>query len=830
MKKFFPVFLILVVMGVATYFGVTKIIIPYANKLQYYHYIIVGAIVLLLVLLGVSVTVFFYRNKDKKIRQLSTRLKQWTNLSVHVNHAGDAVFRYLPIAILIYDNDLKIIWVNNYAKEVFREDLIDRPLSDLNLGLALYIKDKTNNNNVIEISGKFYHIEQRDDESIIYLFDATSEELTKQKYERKMRAVANITIDNLEMETKKLDMQESATIHGDILGEISEWASRFNGYLQEKDDDELILLVDQEHLRQMMEDKFSILDQVRERAAKSKVRVTLSIGVASGDVDYKELGRYAEQAIDLAKKRGGDQAVVNIIGEKISYYGAKSNALAKNDLLAARSNTLALKDFIEAAGVVYIMAHAKADADAIGACIGCLKLVLSSNKEAHVVMDYYKVDPTAQKMLQIIQNEEAELFEFFVNDDMIGEVPSDALLIVVDTQSPKIAMNESLIYKFKKVAVIDHHRSSDDGYSDPIFSYVEPYASSTVELITEMFQFYQKDGVKITPLEATLMLAGLVVDTNNFTFRTSTRTFEVASYLKDAGANMIEIRKMLREDLKFRVDLATHLKHSEIFMDKFAICTFDQDDIVQDRTILAKVAESLLDVDNVEAAFVIANYEEDTREGVAVSARSYGGDLGKNANEQINVQVVMEEMGGGGHLNSAATQISNTTINATKEKLMEILRRDYEKGEKLMKVILLEKVEGHGDKNEIVDVATGYGNFLISNKRAKLATDQAIQELQEELRQAKIAEEEQRKVFMQIKQDIEAKSVNIYIRVGVDGKLYGHVTTKQICEEFEAQTGIHIDKKKVYLPIEITQLGNYQAVVELNKDIKAQFDINVLEK
>lgn len=819
MRRLFLFLISLALLGTAGYFLASYVIIPNLDSFGIVEYVILASVVLSLILTVVFMILFFYRNKDKKIAWLSSRLKQWTNLSVHVNRAGDEVFRYLPIGIIVYDQEMKIKWVNNWAKTIFNEELIEKPLSELNLGLYNYVS-QDQSLNVVQVDNRYYEIIQKDDDKIIYLFDITEREIITQKYRDRTLAIGILSLDNIETETKKLDMQETAQIQSDFLGIISDWAAHYNGYLRNCDD-VLMLIIDQLNLEKVMAEKFNILDQIRETSRKYNLRITMSMGFACGDYSFKELGQLAQNSLDLAEKRGGDQVVVNIVGDKIQYFGAKTNALEKNDFLVARANTLSLKEQIESSKEIYIMGHNQADADALGAMIGTYRMAQTSNKQTKIIMDYYRLDSTCQKIYEKFKEEDPGLLEAFIHPDALNNVSPDALLIIVDTQSPKIVMSEPAMYLFRKIAVIDHHRANDEGFADTVFSYDEPYASSSVELISEMFQFYQKDGIKINAFEATVMLAGIVVDTNNFTYRCGARTFEAASNLKALGANMIEVRRWLRNDLEQQVKLNKYVQKCDIILDKFGICQFDDDDVVQDRTILAKVADTLLTIDNIEASFVLANYEEGDISGVAISARSL---------LDVNVQVLMEEMGGGGHLNGAAAQITDKTLSQVRDELETILKRDFEVGEEKMKIILLEDVKGHGVQNQVIDVASGYANYLIVSKKAVLATDEALAKVKEQMREKELNEANQKKMMLKIKEEIENKSTNIYVKVGADGKLFGRVTTKQICDEFEAQTGIHLDKRKVSLPAAITGLGVYTANVDLYKDVEASFEINILAK
>ena len=820
MKRLIPLFISIIAFTALIYFVYIYELRPEKVTLEAYDYVIYSLAILLPILIGVFMMSFFYRKKDKKIAWLKNRLEQWSNLSVHVNKAGDEVFSELTLGIMIYDEQYEVKWVNRFSKKIFNSELLEQKIADINSELKEKILAEESTF-IIEEEGRYYEVIHKIDSRILYLFDITKRVEIATQYEERTPAVGIVIIDNLEMETKGFDIQETVRLRGLYLGEISKWCERHNAYLKSYDDDSLVIALDKKSLLAMMQEKFEVLDKIRVISKENGIQITLSIGIACGDVSYEELGSHAQSAINLAEKRGGDQAVVNILGEKIQYFGAKSNALEKNNLSAARANTLALKEEVEKSSNIYIMGHMMADCDALGAMIGTLRMVLSSGKNVKVIIDYDRIDVTSQKLYNEIKTHETELFSYFVGSDQVTEITNDSLLLIVDTQSPKILMNDSLLLRFKRIAVIDHHRSSDDGFNDPVFSYVEPYASSTVELVSEMLSFYQKERIEISAFEATIMLAGIVVDTNNFTFRCGTRTFEAAATLREYGADMIEIRRMLRNELELQLSLAKYVQLSEIILDNFAITIVDENEIITDRTMLAKISEQLLNIEGMEAAFSIAHINDGQRDGVAVSARSY---------KSVNVQLIMEEMGGGGHLNSAATQIYGVTCEQVKEELITILKRDFEIGDEFMKVILLEDVKGRGNKNQVIDVAVGYGNYLISNKKGIIASDENLAKLKEQLLQEQLQAEEQKKMMQKIKEEIEEKCVNIYIKIGADGKLFGHVTTKQIVEEFEAQTGIRLDKRKVNLPVEITGLGVYIAVVDLHKEVKANLEINILEK
>jgi ribosomal protein L9 len=336
--------------------------------------------------------------------------------------------------------------------------------------------------------------------------------------------------------------------------------------------------------------------------------------------------------------------------------------------------------------------------------------------------------------------------------------------------------------------------------------------------------FYNSD-ITVSPLEASIMLAGIIVDTNNFTMRSGTRTFEAAATLRSMGADMIFVRRLLQEPIDSEKIIAEAITSAEVYGEKFGIVRMDEKLNITDRTLLAKISDRLLTINGVQASFTIGRIDENT---VGVSARSLGND--------INVQTIMESMGGGGHFNSAAVQIKNkegqnVTIKSVSDQLVEILRLEYvEGGGSIMKVILTQDVKGKGKKDEIIDVASGYGNYLISNKMAKPATEENLQIFEQQKAEKKKEAENKKKVLGKLRDEINGKAITIKLKVGSGGKNFGHITTKLVCDEFEAQTGIHLDRKKVELPGDINSIGIFTASVKLDTDIVANFDIKVEEK
>lgn len=812
LKKFIATLISLGITIVFTYFA-------YFNYNNATVFIVYLSLAIAFLICTVVLTMLVLNRKNvEKITWLENRLNVWNSISHHVSAAGDEAFTKLPIGIVVYDSNMEVKWANDYARKVFKDNLINSSLDSISEGFIDEINDGKEKMLISSYDLKFDVIHNVENK-ILYFFDVTHREETIQKYNDRITAFALIDIDNLEASLKRYDMQEQSNIRGQILGVISDWLQSHGCCLETLSSNQMFIVLDHEALDKMIADKFSVLNEVREISNKNHLKASMSMGVACFDVEASELITLAQNALELAEKRGGDQVVVNIQNQKIQYFGGNSNSLEKNTLVEARSQTMALREAIESSSNVLIMCHDLADCDAIGSMLAVWYLASSSTKDCKMVFDPKLADATVQKVFEKLKNHmDKSIIHAFVNKAQAKElIRPDTLLIMTDTQSPRLAMFPDILAQVNNVSVIDHHRASDAGYTQTVSYYVETSASSTVELVSEMFLFYNKT-FEIDPLIASVMLAGIVVDTNNFTYRTRTRTFEAASTLNTMGADMVLVRRLLRDSYEEERTLAEAMVNAFIFEKRFAIVAEPEDQFIPDRTTLAKISDKLLTIEGIAAAFTIGRIDKNL---IGISARSI----------DINVQIIMEELEGGGHFNAAATQMKGVTVSEARARLIDILKRDYiDLGDGKMKVILIEDVKGKGKKNDILEVANGYGNFLITNKLAIVASDDNLKKLAQEQEQARIENENRRNVLEKLKNEIQDKFISVYIKVGAEGKNFGHITTKYICEEFEAQTGIHLDKKKVELPAEINSVGIFTANVRLDKDIIATFEINVIEK
>lgn len=777
-----------------------------------------------------------------KINDLNIRLKKWTEISYHINKAGDEVFNSLPVGILIYDNDYISSWANHYIDDIFGFKVSESPSRLDKLSDDIYKNVlESKNQFTIEYDDKNYDIVQNKNNRTLYFFDVTERENLKKRYNARVMAIGIIGLDNLDDFLKTYDMKEKAEIRGSILGAISKYANEHSCYLQTLSDDRMMITFDRENLDKMIEDKFSFINNIRAISNENHLMASISMGIGCWDLDSLSLGEIAQNALDLAEKRGGDQIVVNIEGEKIKYFGGSLNSQEKNTLVEVRRQALAFKSDIESSDNVLIMCHNFADCDAIGSMIAVYHLAIASGKEAKMIFDPNRADVTVKKIYSRIKKDDS-LSAAFVSPEeaMNNMITQNTLLIITDTQSPKMVMFPEIFKLIPKYSVIDHHRAGNPGYEKYSNYYVETSASSAVELVTEMFQFYtpKKDGnqldqeiygrnqldnqnkITVSPLEASIMLAGIIVDTNNFTVRSGVRTFQAAGELKDMGADMIFVRKLLQENIEIERVLAQALMNVEIFGERFAIVCLDDSVKIQDRTTLAKISDKQLTIEGVEASFTIGKIEDDL---YGISARSLG--------DGINVQSIMEMMGGGGHFNSAAMQTKEKNALELKADLEEILKLEYiEGGDGKMKVILLADVKGKGLKDQIIEVSNGYGNYLLINKLAEQATPENMKEFNERKEKEKEEAKNRRALLERLKDDIQDKTIVIQIKVGPNGKSFGHITTKQISEEFERQAGIVIDKQKLEISADINSVGMYTVNAKIDTDIIASFTVKVVEK
>lgn len=653
---------------------------------RYYNYIklIVGfAILIMLVilawytwlfaLLGLIVFViiaFFLLRLEKSVTH---ELEQYiSTLSHRVKKAGEEVLSELPIGLILYNEEQQIEWHNKYFLQlvgVDKDSLIGYKVNSIIPKLASFLDEGAEKpEGTIRHEELTLQVIHRVEERLVYIQDQTEYYQLQLKHRREKNVFMHVHLDNIEEVTKGLDEQERTFLVSNVIKTINEWANQFGIYLQRTNADKFFGIMNEQALRELEENRFDILDRVRELTERNRLPVTLSIGVGAGVESLTELGKFASSSLDLALGRGGDQAAVKRSSGKIAFYGGKSNAVEKRTRVRARVIAHALREIIKESRQVFIMGHLDPDLDSIGSAIGVLNIVRANKKEGFIILDREQEIAGLAQLLDYIANEPGLQEAFISPTQAIERSTQDSLLIIVDTHKPSMVIEPKLLESIAGRVVIDHHRRGEEFIEEPLLVYLEPYASSTSELVTELLE-YQSEPIEMKPIEATAMLAGIVVDTKSFALRTGSRTFEAASYLRHHGADTILVQKLLKEDLAQFKKRARIVESASLYRGKFAIAIGNEEEQYEP-ILLAQAADTLLTMKDVVASFVVGQRNNGL---ITISARSLG---------DVNVQVLMEKMDGGGHLTNAATQLKDMTVEDAVQWLKDVLDDHLERGEK----------------------------------------------------------------------------------------------------------------------------------------------------
>lgn len=575
-------------------------------------------------------------------------------LSYRVKKVGNDVISELPFGIILYNEDRTVEWHNPYIATILeRESFIGTTLAELFPTLQ-QAKDREGTVEA-SIGNQMYQLIFKPKERILYVYNITELWQLGRKYEDEKLSIGIVMIDNLEEVAQGLDDQQRSSLLSKVTAEITEWAQKYQIYLKRLSSDRFLLITDQKTLRQLEHSRFVVLDEVREMTGDQKIPVTLSIGFAAGAEHIIELGHWAQSSLDIALGRGGDQAAIKV-GSRQSFYGGKSNAVEKRTRVRARVVAHALRDLIRESHNVVIMGHKMPDMDAIGAAIGVMKAAQLFGKEAYIVLE--GINPAIQKMMEMLKEDERLSKRFVSPEQALSLITPQSLAVVVDTHKASMVKEPKLLQHTDRIVVVDHHRRSEEFIANPMLVYMEPYASSTCELVTELLQ-YIHDRVTLDVRESTALLAGITVDTKSFSLRTGARTFEAASFLRRHGADSMMIQRMLKEDLDEYIIKADIIKHAKVYYEHVAIAVAESGR-KNPQLLIAQSADTLLNITNILASFVVSERPDGL---VGISARSLG---------HMNVQVVMERMGGGGHLTNAAAQLEGS-VEKVAEQLMQVL-------------------------------------------------------------------------------------------------------------------------------------------------------------
>ncbi len=499
----------------------------------------------------------------------------------------------------------------------------------------------------------------------LYLFDETDMNHYLQELHDEQLVVGLIYIDNYDEALESIDELRRSLLAGLVERKISKYITNGNGIVKKLEKDKYFLVFRYKYLEDLRTDKFSILEDVKGTDIGNAMAVTLSIGIATGYNDFNSNYEMARAAIDLALGRGGDQAVIKE-GEQTTFFGGKSTTVEKNTRVKARVKAHALRELIEVADNVIIMGHKISDADALGAAVGIYRAAKALNKHANIVLNDVtrSLRPTVETFEGVVEYEE----DLFVkNNEVMQYVSDNTLLVVVDVNRPGYTECPELVDRCKTIVVLDHHRQSGDTIDHAVLSYIEPYASSTCEMVAEILQ-YIGDNVKLKAAEANAIYAGIIVDTNNFTNKAGVRTFEAAAFIRRNGADIVKVRKLLRNDMNEYKARAEAVRHAEVYRDSFALAVCPSANLESPTIVGAQAANELLNITGVKASIVFTYFNDE----VYLSARSI---------DEVNVQLIMEKLGGGGHMTIAGAQLKDMTVEEAIDLVKSTLDNMIQEGE-----------------------------------------------------------------------------------------------------------------------------------------------------
>lgn len=627
-------------------------------------YMLIPSIIIYAIIVGYT----YYANKKRK-SEISETLQ---DLTLTVDTAAKTSLINSPFPLIILETDGNVIWRSTKFTTEFANVDINTYLNDLIEDLKEKIEQKNGiekNKDIIKqikIGKKYYKIigryvnfrnkpkEKRTKKEymiILYFIDVTENVKLQKEYTDSKSCVGIIMVDNYEENMQRLDASEKPQIMAEIDKEMYDWANKANGVLIKSDRDRYVLLFEQRYLEKIKEDKFSVLDKIKDINTKEKVQFTLSIALSNEGKTDKEKYKSAQSAMDVVLGRGGDQAVIRE-NEIYKFFGGRVEEVEKRTKVKARVVAHALENLIKESSKVMVMGHTNADMDSMGSCMGIYRLAKSLNVNAYIVCSDNSA--SLQPFIKEI-SKDPEYEDIIINKEVALEnVDEDTLLVVVDTHKINYVDSPELLEKVPKIVVVDHHRRSTAFIENATLMFQEVYASSAAELVTELLQ-YAEVKVDLKTVEAESLYAGIMMDTKNFTFKTGVRTFEAAAYLRRCGVDIIRVKKWFQSDFSSFNIIADIVKKSELIGNGIAISTYDE--TTKDASLIcAKAADELLTISDITASFVLGN----TGNRICISGRSIG---------DINVQLILEKLGGGGHITLAGAQVENMTMEETIQEL-----------------------------------------------------------------------------------------------------------------------------------------------------------------
>ncbi len=625
-----------------------------------------GAAEILLGFLLCIVNYVYKKHSEKKISEM------FDKMTLQIGSEAQNALVHFPLPTLILEKDGKIKWCNELfskitgedhfygkdARELFSELVPASVFSEPTvppLSMVTY-KDRT-----FRVFGSYSRADgNRSDVLVLYFDEITEYALYKQKYMDEKTFECLIFVDNYDELMEAVGTSEMPEVQAQLYKHINDWATKNGGVLIKYEKDKYCILFEHSKLEGFIQNKFDILPKIRGIVEGKNLPASISIGIGVDGKDISENDTFAKSAINMALGRGGDQAVIKD-QEQFRFYGGTSKEYEKSTRVKARVVSFALSGLIANAENVVVMCHKDTDIDSLGASFGIYRMCRMQNKPVNILLESY--DQTVANMLERLEDVE-EYASVFVNvQQATSRVSESTLVVVVDTHRPSLLEAPQLLKKTSQIVVIDHHRRGAEFIENTALIYHEPYASSACEMLTEILQ-YSANKLSLSRWEAECLYAGIVIDTKNFLFKTGVRTFEAASFLKKQGVDTVSIKTMFQQDLDTYIKRATIIRDSEIFRETIAISTYLE--VEEDmQVVIAQAADELLNIKGITASFVLCQRED----GISISGRSLGG---------INVQLILEKLGGGGHLSIAGAQLEDVSMNEAKEQLKIAIDEYYQ--------------------------------------------------------------------------------------------------------------------------------------------------------
>ena len=597
-------------------------------------------------------------------------LNEMVNFATQYGTVQKRLLDDFEVACALLDHNGKILWVNKQFTEItgkekdyhksitgifpaLSKERMQKEQERLEVEVVLeerhfraridklYFDDVMNENEVIAVE------EGTEFLAVLYLFDETLLHQYRTENQEQRLVCGLVYIDNYEEALKSIEEVKRSLLEALVDRKVNKYFTERDALVKKLEKDKYFIAFKQKYMGDLISDKFSLIEDVKTIKVGNEMAVTLSIGIGIGGSDYNQKYEYARMAMDLALGRGGDQVVIKE-GEKVSYFGGKSQQVEKMTRVKARVKAHALREIIESRNRVLVMGHNISDADSFGAAVGIYCAARTLGKRAYIVIN--EVNSSLRPLKEQFTEERGYPSDMFVDSEAaLDLVDSNSVVMVVDTNRPGYTECPELLSRAKTIVVFDHHRQASDVIDNAVLSYIETYASSTCEMVAEVLQYFN-EKIRLEPWEADCIYAGILIDTTNFNIKAGVRTFEAAAYLRRCGAEVTRVRKLLRDDMSAYKARAEAVRQAKVFHGAFAISICPSSGLESPTIVGAQAANELLNIVGIKASFVLTDYNNK----IYISSRSI---------DEINVQLIMERLGGGGHSNMAGTQLKDCTMD-----------------------------------------------------------------------------------------------------------------------------------------------------------------------